>query len=148
VFVDTAAEFPEVTYVDAYTLFSDGNGRYAAALPDEDGDVVTMRAGDGVHLSADGGDLMARAVFYRLDVAWNITGQAVPDQPKTVIRTPGSSQIEGTYRPPATSSAPAPAPTTLPPPTAPPPPPPEPAPVPTEPPEEDDDGEDEGDGPP
>ena len=105
VFQDVADGFPDVTYVDAYTLFSDSGGDYASSLPDEDGDTVTMRAGDGVHLSAEGGDLMARAVFYRLDATWDITGQAVPDQAKEVIQTPGSSQIQGTYRAPSSSSS-------------------------------------------
>ena len=48
---DVAKRHPEVQYVDAYKLFSDTDGKFAADLPDETGKVVTMRAGDGVHLT-------------------------------------------------------------------------------------------------
>lgn len=102
---EVATGHPEVTYVDAHTLFSDDDGDYASSLPDQDGDTVLLRGGDGVHLTAEGGDLMAAAVFYRLDATWDITGQARPDRPKEVVQTPGSSQIEGTYRPPSSSSS-------------------------------------------
>jgi len=102
---EVASGHPEVTYVDAYTLFADDDGDYASSLTDADGDTVTLRAGDGVHLTAEGGDLMAEAVFYRLDNKWDITGQERPDQPQEVVQTEGSSQIQGTYRPPSSSSS-------------------------------------------
>lgn len=100
-----AAAYPDVTYVDAYTLFADDDGDYSSSVAMEDGDIETVRADDGVHLTAEGGDLLARAVFYRLDATWGITEQAVPRQAKEVVQTEGSSQVEGTYRPTRSSSS-------------------------------------------
>ena len=60
---EVAKRHPEVHYVDAYKLFSDTDGKYAGDLPDETGKVVTMRAGDGVHLTMDGADYLARTVY-------------------------------------------------------------------------------------
>ena len=54
-------QHPHATYVDAYTLFADADGTYAASLPDETGKVVRVRAGDGVHLTDAGGDRLADA---------------------------------------------------------------------------------------
>jgi hypothetical protein len=80
------------TFVDAYELFSDddADGGYTSMLPGSDGKDVRVRAGDGIHLTAEGGDLLGDAVFAQLDSRCHLVAQAVPDQPKTVERTRGS----------------------------------------------------------
>lgn len=50
----------KVWYVDAYTLFQDGNGGYAQYLPNEKGELVEVRTGDGIHFQRAGADRLAR----------------------------------------------------------------------------------------
>jgi hypothetical protein len=84
---------PEVQYVDAYKLFSDTDGMFALNLPDETGKVVTMRAGDGVHFTADGADYLARAVYKLIDTQCHVTAQQVAGQTKATIEAEGSTQV-------------------------------------------------------
>jgi hypothetical protein len=90
---DVVAKHKDAVYVDAHKLFSDSDGKYAQNLPDETGKVVTMRAGDGVHLTVDGGDHLANAVFKQLDAQCRITAQKVEGQVKQTIQTEGSTQV-------------------------------------------------------
>jgi hypothetical protein len=84
---------PEVQYVDAYKLFSDTDGEFSLNLPDETGNVVTMRAGDGVHFTSDGADYLARAVYKLVDAQCHVTAQQVPGQTKATIEAEGSTQV-------------------------------------------------------
>jgi hypothetical protein len=95
---DVISHHPEVTYVDAYSLFADENGDYTSSTTDANGNRVHLRADDGIHFSPEGGDRLAQAVFKVLDTRWNITAQAVPSEAKTVIETNGSTQVPGTSR--------------------------------------------------
>ncbi len=92
VFVEEAAKRSDhVTYVDAYRLFSDQQGKYANSLIDSTGALVRMRTDDGIHFTSPaGGDRMADAIFKQMDAAWHITDQAVADQPQPVHETKGS----------------------------------------------------------
>jgi hypothetical protein len=141
---DVAKRHSKVHYVDTYKLFSDSDGTFSADLPDETGKVVTMRAGDGVHLTPDGADYLARQVYKLVDAQCAITEQKVEGATKQTIEAEGSTQVApgatsgssssgssgGTIAttPPATApptTAPAPAPTSPPitdPPTTSPPP--------------------------
>jgi len=92
---EVLAKHPEAVYIDAHKLFADADGQYAQNLPDETGKVVTMRAGDGIHLTVDGGDYLARAVFTPLDAQCRITAQKVDGQTKQTIQTEGSTQVAG-----------------------------------------------------
>jgi hypothetical protein len=115
---DVVAKHKNAVYVDAHKLFSDPDGKYAQNLNDETGKLVTMRAGDGVHLTVDGGDYLARAVFKPIDAQCRITAQKVDGQTKATIQTEGSTQVAGgsssggtvqttpPYTSPATTSAP------------------------------------------
>jgi hypothetical protein len=116
---DVIAKHKNVVYVDSHKLFSDTDGKYAQNLPDETGKLVTMRAGDGVHLTVDGGDYLARAVYKELDAQCRITAQKVEGETKQTIQTEGSTQVApgssssgGTvqttppYTAPATTAAP------------------------------------------
>lgn len=97
---DVIAAHPEITYVDSYSLFSDTDGSYASSLPDATGKRVPVRAGDGIHLTPEGGDRLSAAVFKLLDARWHIAQQAVPSAAKQVIETKGSTQVAGTSRSP------------------------------------------------
>jgi hypothetical protein len=90
-----ATMFPQVTFIDAHTLFADELGEYQSSLPDETGDDVTMRAGDGIHFTGEGAKHLARKIFGELDTRWKILAQAVPGQQKEVIVTEGSTQVSG-----------------------------------------------------
>jgi len=97
-----AKQHPEVHYVDAYKLLAGPDGKFAADLPDETGKVVTMRAGDGVHLTPNGADYLARAVYQQIDAQCDVTGQKVAGVTKATIQTEGSTQVA----PGATGSTP------------------------------------------
>ncbi len=124
-------EHKNVAFVDGYALFSDADGKYAASLPpldDPNGDPVPLRAGDGVHLTAQGGERLAKAVYAVIDAQCKVTAQAVPGVVKTTLQTEGSTQVAGgTSRggtvqttPPATTPPATSPPATSPPATSPP----------------------------
>jgi hypothetical protein len=96
VFRDVAARHPEMIYVDAYSLFSTPDGTYAPSLPVPGGKVVRVRGVDGIHLTSEGGDLLAKTVFDRLDPACRIDQQAVEGIVKSTIEAKGSSSVPGT----------------------------------------------------
>ena len=98
VFREVAAKHSDVTYVDAYALFSAPDGTYASNLPVPGGKVARVRGADGIHLTPEGGDLLAETVFERLDPVCRITQQAVPGAVKATIEAPGSSSVPGSRR--------------------------------------------------
>jgi uncharacterized protein len=66
--VKTQAEArPDAYFVDSYPLFDDKDGNYQQYLPNASGQLVKMRANDGVHLERAGGDRLARATQRALD---------------------------------------------------------------------------------
>jgi uncharacterized protein len=123
---EVVAKHEKVAYVDAYALFTDAAGEYAASLPpldDQGAEPVLVRAGDGVHLTPQGGARLAQAVFPVIDLQCNVSKQAVPGVVKTAIQTEGSTQVVtgrgGTVQttPPATAPRATAPPATGPPPT-------------------------------
>ena len=98
VFRDVAARYPKVTYVDAFSIFSGPDGTYAPALPSSEGRVVRVRARDGIHFTAEGGNLLAKTVFDQLDPQCKIMQQAVEGVTKPIIEVKGSSSVPGTRR--------------------------------------------------
>ena len=103
---EVAAKHPDVTFIDTYALFSSSTGGYVDTVNIENGKSTRVRTGDGVHFTPNGGDFLGRAVYSEIDRLCRINAQAVAGQPKTVLRTPGSTQIPGTYREPTTTLAP------------------------------------------
>lgn len=96
-----------VVYIDGYPVLDDipgddaagHTGGYTSRLVDPTtGKTIVVRAGDGIHLTADGGDLLAAAVFTPLNQQWHITEQAVAGHVKSVRQTKGSNQVPGTSR--------------------------------------------------
>jgi len=65
-----AAARGQLGFVDGYSLFRNEAGEYAAQLLDEDGDLVTMRQPDGIHLTGAGADRLALAVLRRVASDW------------------------------------------------------------------------------
>jgi hypothetical protein len=63
---------PAVTYVDAFSLFQDADGRYASLLPDRDGVVVQMRDPDGIHYTAAGGRYLALHIVEVVSSQWGL----------------------------------------------------------------------------
>ena len=65
-----AKAHPGVQYVDAYSLFGNGSGVYAAYLKDDRGRVEQVREGDGTHFTYAGGVRLAEAVLTRIHADW------------------------------------------------------------------------------
>ncbi len=72
VYAEEAAKRPWVRFIDTYPLFADEGGGYADYLPSEDGTLVLMRQGDGIHWSRAGGDRVADAVLASLEADWPV----------------------------------------------------------------------------
>ena len=67
VYAERAAEHPQVTYVDSWEFFSDPDGDYVDEI-----DGVRLRREDGVHLTVDGGNRLAAAVWDLVAPAWGL----------------------------------------------------------------------------
>ncbi len=90
---EVAKRHPKVHYVDTYKLFSDADGTFAYDLPDENGTLTTMRAGDGVHFTMDGADYLARQVYKLVDAQCGVTEQKIDGATKQTIESEGSTQV-------------------------------------------------------
>ena len=66
---------PACSYIPTWALFADEKGSYAEYLPRRGGDLVLMRAPDGIHLTRAGGDRMAQAVLDVIEKDWGIPQQ-------------------------------------------------------------------------
>jgi hypothetical protein len=73
-----AGKHSGVMFVSTWQALSNEKGSYAEYLKDENGDLVLMRAPDGVHLSRDGGDRMAGVVLDAIMTDWGMTGSVSP----------------------------------------------------------------------
>jgi hypothetical protein len=61
-FEAVAARHPEVVLVDADRALAGDDGSFLAQVEDEDGEVVPLRAGDGVHLDDEGARRLAALI--------------------------------------------------------------------------------------
>ena len=61
----------KVAYVDMYGLLS-RNGEFASYLEDKDGELVKVRAPDGVHLERAGGDIIAKQVVREVRQVYDV----------------------------------------------------------------------------
>jgi len=96
----------DVTFVDTFRLFSDGDGQYAATLPGVDGEDERVRTSDGIHFTPAGGALLAAYVYAYLDEQCDVEGQAVPDREQPVRQSPGSGKVPGSDEPTSTTPTP------------------------------------------
>ena len=67
VYAEVAARHPQITYLDTWALFSDDGGGYVDEI-----DGVRLRREDGVHLTVDGGNRLAEAVWDLIAPAWGL----------------------------------------------------------------------------
>ncbi len=84
---------PDVTYLDAYKLFSNLDGGYSRTILDENGGQITARIPDGVHFTEAGAQYLARAVFSLIDARWQLTKQADLLHPIGWTNAPGSGEV-------------------------------------------------------
>jgi hypothetical protein len=85
-----------VAYVDSWSLLDNRNGGYAAYLPNESGQQELLRQPDGVHLTADGGARVARAVFDVMRGLWRS-----PPPPSTSAPPSPASPSQVSVHPPS-----------------------------------------------
>ncbi|MEX1007963.1 MAG: DUF459 domain-containing protein [Acidimicrobiia bacterium] len=90
---EVIARHPDAVFVDDYAMFLDEKGKYTDKLPDENGNVITVRSGDGVHFTTEGGNLLARAVYKLVDAQCRVIAQRVPGVTKVTIQTQGSTLV-------------------------------------------------------
>ena len=60
-------------YIDTYRLFAGDDGGYTQYLRNLSGDLVQVRAADGVHFEREGGDMIAREVLKVLNRQFDLT---------------------------------------------------------------------------
>ena len=73
-----AAKHPGVTFVSTWATMANDKGSYAEYFKDANGDLVLMRAPDGIHLTRAGGDRMAQKVLDVIMRDWGMSGSASP----------------------------------------------------------------------
>ncbi len=67
-----AALVPGATYIPTWDLFVNGKGEYSDYLDDESGKPVLMRARDGIHLSKDGAQRLAKHLLPFFEADWKL----------------------------------------------------------------------------
>ena len=70
IYRDVCSRYPQATYVDAWKLFSDEDGNYAAYLKDDSGRSRLVREPDGIHFTLAGGDRVATEILKELRKRW------------------------------------------------------------------------------
>lgn len=74
VYQTEAAKRPgKVFFVNTYRMFQDKKGDYADYLPKANGELVHVRAPDGVHFQPEGGDWIAREVLRDIREVYDVT---------------------------------------------------------------------------
>ena len=77
IYRDTASADPLSTYVDAWTPFEGRDGGYTAFVRNDRGDLVEVRASDGVHFTQTGYSFLARMAIRAADQAFGMPQKAV-----------------------------------------------------------------------
>jgi hypothetical protein len=77
VYRGVARRFKDVVYVDSWHLFANKQGRYAAYLPDANGDLQPVRTADNIHLSPQGNDRLAGYAIRTFRKTWKLPRKAV-----------------------------------------------------------------------
>ena len=80
IYRDTASADPLGTYVDTWTPFEGRDGGYTAFVRNERGDLVEVRASDGVHFTPTGYAFLGRLAIGAADRAFGIPDKAVSSQ--------------------------------------------------------------------
>jgi uncharacterized protein len=77
IFRDTASADPLGTYVDSWNPFAGRDGGYTAFVRNDRGDLVDVRAPDGVHFTQTGYSFLARMAIRAADQAFGMPEKAV-----------------------------------------------------------------------
>jgi len=77
IYRDTASADPFGTFVDAWTPFEGRDGGYTAFVRNDRGDLVEVRASDGVHFTQTGYSFLARMAIRAADQAFGMPEKAV-----------------------------------------------------------------------
>ena len=77
IYRDTASADPLGTYVDTWTPFEGRDGGYTAFVRNERGDLVEVRASDGVHFTPSGYTFLGRLAIHAADQAFGMPEKAV-----------------------------------------------------------------------
>lgn len=98
VYREQAARHLGAQYIDAWPVLSNGNGGYAAYLPNSAGQEELLRAPDGVHLTAAGGARLAQAVFAAMRALWQASPTPSPSPsseptPAVSVHTPSPTNL-------------------------------------------------------
>jgi hypothetical protein len=74
-----AALYPNVTFIDTWSMFADQQGHYADSLPDKHGNLQVVRSPDRIHLSAAGNRILADALVQvmRENPRWRLAQKAL-----------------------------------------------------------------------
>jgi hypothetical protein len=86
------ARNPDAHFVDAHALLDADDGSYTPTL-DVDGKKVLVRAGDGVHLTLEGGEFVGNALFDLIDQQCALRAQSQPFSKQVVVETKGSTTV-------------------------------------------------------
>ncbi|MEM7340032.1 MAG: DUF459 domain-containing protein [Actinomycetota bacterium] len=78
---DAAAARPWVTFVDLVPLFAGPEGGYSTQLPDDDGNPVTARANDGVHITYAGSEWVSERIWATISRRWGLTSWGLDAEP-------------------------------------------------------------------
>jgi len=77
IYRETASADPFGTYLDAWTPFEGRDGGYTAFVRNDRGDLVEVRASDGVHFTQTGYSFLARMAIVAADQAFGMPQKAV-----------------------------------------------------------------------
>jgi hypothetical protein len=77
IYRDTASADPLATFVDTWTPFEGRDGGYTAFVRNERGDLVEVRASDGVHFTPSGYTFLGRLAIRAADQAFGMPDKAV-----------------------------------------------------------------------
>lgn len=72
IYQSQAVEHPQVTFVEAWSLFEGPEGGYSEYLTDANGDLVDMRLDDGVHYTTAGAIRLANVTFDIIAEDWGL----------------------------------------------------------------------------
>ena len=73
----TASSDPESTYVDTWNAFAGKDGGYSAFIRNDHGQLVEIRAGDGVHFTPAGYGMLGKLALRAADEAFGMPQRAV-----------------------------------------------------------------------
>jgi uncharacterized protein len=77
VYSQVAEGFKNVVYIDSWDLFANKQGKYAAYLPDANGDLQPVRTADNIHLTPQGNDRLAAYTITVMKGAWRLPRKAI-----------------------------------------------------------------------